>query len=237
MNWPAGHGEPAGGKTMRSKLIAALAALTMVASAQAVILSAGGGFEYEFLDFSGSGGSVLHPTGACTHAGADYRCDPMTFNGGIGGTLTATANGPKLVYQDLPQGERGLGVVSGPSGTSNTWISGDEVLKLSFSNAVNLVGYHIYQSGNAPGPDHFQVSGDGILWETRSFASVVFTQWYSDKWLTNTHTLWFKAEDNEKFYVGAVKITSAVPEPQTYALMFMGLGVVGFAARRRRSKD
>lgn len=35
-------------------------------------------------------------------------------------------------------------------------------------------------------------------------------------------------------YAGTANITAAVPEPETYALMLAGLGVVGMLARRRR---
>ncbi len=31
-------------------------------------------------------------------------------------------------------------------------------------------------------------------------------------------------------------ITTAVPEPETYAMMLAGLGLLGFAARRRKAK-
>lgn len=38
----------------------------------------------------------------------------------------------------------------------------------------------------------------------------------------------------ETIYIGAV---SAVPEPETYAMMMAGLGLMGFVARRRSKKD
>jgi hypothetical protein len=223
---------------MKTKLIAALAAMLAVGSAQAVTQTASNGFQYELLDFSGSSSSLLVPTNtaACDIAfSSDFRCDPMKFTGGLGGELVVTALDSSVVYQDLPQGTRGLGVVSGPDSSSKPWISGTEELTLTFANMVNLVGYHVYQRDDAQGsPDQFKVRVDGGNWVYRSFASLVFST--SDQYWLTGKTFSFMAADNEKFYVGAVKITSAIPEPQTYALMLAGLGVVGLAARRRRAK-
>lgn len=36
---------------------------------------------------------------------------------------------------------------------------------------------------------------------------------------------------------GTVKITSAIPEPETYAMMLAGLGLMGTIARRRKNKN
>jgi hypothetical protein len=36
--------------------------------------------------------------------------------------------------------------------------------------------------------------------------------------------------------ITSFSLTSAVPEPETYAMLMAGLGLVGFAARRRKAK-
>jgi hypothetical protein len=43
--------------------------------------------------------------------------------------------------------------------------------------------------------------------------------------------------DYDDFVVGVKFVTSAVPEPETYAMMLIGLGMVGFTARRRKNNQ
>jgi PEP-CTERM motif len=42
--------------------------------------------------------------------------------------------------------------------------------------------------------------------------------------------------DYDDMVIG-VKVTAAIPEPETYALLLAGLGAVAFVVRRRRPKD
>lgn len=51
-------------------------------------------------------------------------------------------------------------------------------------------------------------------------------------------SLMFRAVGVDDSYGGsldAVSVTTAVPEPETYALMLAGLGAIGFVARRRKA--
>ncbi|MBS1146269.1 MAG: motif, partial [Proteobacteria bacterium] len=47
----------------------------------------------------------------------------------------------------------------------------------------------------------------------------------------------FDGNDRARIYLTANSVTVAVPEPETYAMMLAGLGLVGFAARRRAAQD
>ena len=54
---------------------------------------------------------------------------------------------------------------------------------------------------------------------------------------TNGSQLQFKAVGTDDSYGGSldkISVTAAVPEPETYAMLLAGLGLVGFAARRKK---
>ena len=57
------------------------------------------------------------------------------------------------------------------------------------------------------------------------------------KWKENTHqtyktNVWFLQGETEKYKLTVVQ--SPVPEPETYGMMLVGLGLMGFTVRRRK---
>ena len=175
------------------------------------------------------------------------RC-PTTLGGsltfldivsGISVSASGTYLGnPAAVVQDAPSGgPAGLGVYHlitypGPvvSNTSDDNVSLNETLTLSFNQVVSLSSI-LFRNG-----DHgttfsggFGLSIDGGPSTTptlvASFNTPLHGQNFSFTGLGNP--------ENTKFYVNTLTVT-AVPEPETYALMLAGLAVVGGLARRRK---
>jgi PEP-CTERM motif len=180
-------------------------------------------------------------------AGAGAECgEPMTFDTSFGGQLVATAydgstrtNG--IVYQDLSPSFGGLGVVSArTTGSGDTRINGSDeinrsdVLTLTFAQQVNVVGFHFFEGDHSStdSGDRAWLRIDGGAWQHLSL---------SPNYVTNDPSQWYSGSvfdfrrANQDFYLGAVKITSAIPEPQTYALALVGLALIGSSLRRRRS--
>jgi len=195
------------------------------------------------------------PTGFAGCGAVDVFGNPLTFAGGAG-TLTATATAGlpgasgQRVWDDIAPDFGGLGVDSiGVGDSSEDQISGAEVLKLSFANQVRLTGVAtLFVSGHAGFGDDFptvasvaaaantvffEISTDGTSW-----SDVLFANANNNALGITGDTFYFRQDmdaSNPSFYVGALAVT-AVPEPETYAMLLAGLGLMGCLARRRRRK-
>ncbi|WP_348696947.1 FxDxF family PEP-CTERM protein [Duganella fentianensis] len=97
-------------------------------------------------------------------------------------------------------------------------------MKISFSNG-----------GSAPvyiddGVNHFdfvQSSSDAQTYALSGFTLQAGKQY--------TLHLVGHSDNDSLLYSGELSLAAPVPEPETYAMLFAGLGLIGFAARRRKA--
>ena len=150
---------------------------------------------------------------------------------------------PAATVQDAPSGgPAGLGVyhairyptIGNPvvSDTSDDNVSFGETLTLSFNQVVSLSSI-LFRNGDhgTSFAGNFGLSIDGG-------ASVNQLLVHNFNTPLQGQTFAFSGLDtpeNTKFYVNALTVT-AIPEPETYALMLAGLGAIGAWARRRRQE-
>ena len=177
--------------------------------------------------------------------------------GGI--TLTATAANGRHPYLD--SGHGGLGVCGtlttatnpqcNPASDDN--IVNGEILILSFNQAVtiNQMWFNNRHDGDGSlSGDKVKVAGTiySLLQDTGTSFANFKNDWSprvgttgpfqtfsfaanTDYWIENPNT----NGNNGEFYLSGMSVV-AVPEPETYAMMLAGLGLMGLVARRRKQK-
>jgi hypothetical protein len=105
-------------------------------------------------------------------------------------------------------------------------------LELTFKDLTNALtassGYDGYDGSNPNNPNNPNNSKFGFL----GVQGVDFKGKGDFDYLITFNDNYADADYNDM--VVGVKAVQAIPEPETYALMLAGLGVVGFMARRRR---
>ena len=200
-----------------SKIFLAAAALCAAMGAQATVVGTlGGGF--------GTFGTLSGPSPAFNSGGT------------LTGSVSATIVGGAVLTTDNPSADDVLAgepfLAAGPTfGTPAT---------LTFASGVNYISFfwgspdtfNTLTVNSTVGPAQtfntafFGISGTG----NQSLAQSVQFQATSG----SITSLVFASSTNS-FEAARFSITP-VPEPETYALMLAGLGVVGFVARRRRNK-
>lgn len=167
-----------------------------------------------------------------------------------------------FVYQDLDLHYGGLGVgslVDGFFGPTVSPFNPDEInngdlLTFSFEQDVQIIGLHLFSADHQTFPTSWSSgsggssSGGGVVPVTTPTAQT-FSILTNDKLFTYTLNsgIWFGpsspligrnftfVSNGTGFYVGALKVRPAIPEPSTYALIGLGLVSAAWVARRRRT--
>ena len=154
--------------------------------------------------------------------------------GGLTATVTGYYNGKQVTaMQDHDGGYNPAKFIGAGLGVYHKLDNGDdnvtkgEFLKLTFSQAVTLTGVSLRADGHTGKFDEdstFLLDGHGLkLAHDLNNLSITRKEF----------TFGYGGHEAEQFYLGGVTV-SPVPEPETYALLLAGLGLLGVAARRRK---
>ncbi len=199
-----------------TKTLLASAALLASLGANAAVTSSLGGSTSNFLSLSSTS---LDGVGTIV-GGKVYNSD-MTFASLPEGT---TIYEGKFLAAGILAGEPATIAFTAPvSYISFLWGSPDIENLLTVTTS----------SGSA---QNFSASGlnFAVTDGTQSFSQYV--QFKADAGSTITSLTFANVPARDAFEVANFSVTAPVPEPETYALMFAGLGVMGFVMRRRSNK-
>jgi hypothetical protein len=188
--------------------------------------------------------TTLTPTGitGCGFNSGNDRCGTsLTFTQGL---LTATAsatynnlssngNVPVKVVQDWNGTTAvpyvGLGVYHRINDTSDDNVTLGELLTLTFNQVVTLTGLNLRAEGHGTNfgstPDTFLLNGT-----SRTLTSTIENLSLTGKSFTFGYG---NGNTADQYYLSGMTVT-AVPEPETFAMMLAGLALMGTITRRRK---
>lgn len=170
---------------------------------------------------------------------------------GTGFTVDITGTkGSSAAFAYLDAGHGGLGVCGVLSSTkqcvpgSDDNVTTGEVLVLTFDNAVTIDS--IWFNNNHDGDGTLSGNKIKIGGADYSLVSATGVPSFNDDWKPTVSfsvaaggslSFMLASTDADQFYISGMTITAAIPEPETYAMLLAGLGLLGFAARRRKLKE
>jgi|GEM_PF-3399747 len=164
---------------------------------------------------------LFNPDGGVFASGAYTGGEMGFFTAGSTGTFSLTYLGQESSYDD------GVRIVTTAGALHETSAIGSTISGPMTTGA--LLDFTFFASGGEdvangkPVPPHstFAVLGRDVTTPVGTFAYVVG---YNDS---------YRHDDWDDFVIG-INPSPPIPEPSNYMMLLAGLGVVGFAARRRR---
>ena len=234
--------------------------LTFLALTSAPVAAAPVIFDFANLKYNGGINTGFLPTDGFACSGGDLCSSTiatllsgdLTFtNGGLTvhaqGSYDGKAFGYKAaVVQDHENGYNGklsgrdaigagLGVYHKNNDNSDDNITSKETLWLHFDQVVSLSSVGLRSEGhNTTGWDRgatFKYGFDNSTW-----TEGLLPRYVGQFDLSHTgQDFYFRfgGDKADQFYISSLTV-SAVPEPETYAMLLAGLGLLGFMARRRK---
>lgn len=110
--------------------------------------------------------------------------------------------------------------------------SGNSALNLSLNQGVILTSFNLYDG------DHTTILSTGSITSATAGSSTSFTSSFSAPSLLANHTYSIEVNGttlgNGGSYAFAVSTTAPVPEPEEWAMMLVGAGLVGYQVRRKQ---
>lgn len=164
----------------------------------------------------------------------DYTVDTVTatatgfYNNGQTIKQVTVVQDSENNYNFANQIGAGLGVYHKTNDNSDDNITTGESLVITFDQVVQITGVFLRSDGhnttNWIKDATFKL--DGV--ETK-LAGAIDTDLVG-----TTFTFEFGGSKADQFYLSALTV-EAIPEPETYAMMLAGLGLLGFTAKRRKN--
>ncbi len=194
---------------------------------------------FNFTTLTPLSGGATGTAGCGFNSGSDICGTAMTFaQGALTATATASYMGSPMngtvaikAVQDWNGTKTvpyvGLGVYHTIGNTADDNLTSGELLTLTFNQVVTLTGLNFRAEGHglySDLDDTFLLNGvEKNLKPTISGLSLTGT----------TFTFGYGGRDADQYYLSGMTVT-AVPEPESLALMLAGLGLVGTITRRRK---
>lgn len=197
-------------------------------------------FDFGNLTYYNAAGSFMPVAGghsctggdACSALGGSMTYQVGSISVAAWGYNTAQNKSAYVVQDHDGNTGAGLGVYRTLTDTSDDNVQSGELLRMTFNQVVNLSSAVFAAEGHTPFANSktLQYKVDGGSWTSAGLAAG----------LSNLHGTTFSFRTGgaqpDEFYLNAMTVTTAVPEPETFAMMLAGLGLMGAIARRRKAQ-